>query len=60
MLQLYEEGRLGYIDGATNPYPPLGAQRMESAAWELGWLDARRAGAGHLDTTQRIRGDQIE
>lgn len=60
LIEAYEAGRLGYIRGHTNPYPVTKTQRAEAGAWECGWLDAQRAGAGHTDTVQRIRGEEIK
>lgn len=58
-LEIYEEGRLGYIDGLSNPYSES-KQKIESAAFECGWMDARRSGLGHMHTVQRIRGEAVE
>lgn len=40
----YAEGWIGYICGHVNPHENC-KTNPERDIWELGWLDARRAGA---------------
>ena len=44
LLEAYAAGRRGYLQGLRNPYGCGLATRALHAAWECGWMDARREG----------------
>lgn len=44
LLEAYAAGRRGYLQGLRNPHRWMGATRALHAAWECGWMDARREG----------------
>lgn len=46
----YRSGWTGYLRGHTNPHPPTGDP--DAGLWELGWMDARRKGVAHGQTTE--------